>query len=238
MEKIKVLCIVQARLTSTRLPNKVFKLLQGKSIVELLYERLKQSKTIDKIVFAIPDNQENSALYDYLVERGIETFLGSELDVFDRFLQCGKKYNPDWVVRATCDNPLVDWEIIDKLVLRAQETNADYCFIAGYPIGTVSRVFNFHTFEAIDKSTLTDLEIEHVTPVFYNHPNVYKVNIENAIFDKFRLTVDTEEDFELMTKIYDALYEGIPIPNERVYEYLREHPELCEINKNIQQVKA
>ena len=238
MKRIKVLCIVQARLTSTRLPNKVFKLLQGKSIVELLYERLSQSKTIDKIVFAIPDNQENSALYDYLVERGIETFLGSEMDVFDRFLQCGKKYNPDWVVRATCDNPLVDWELIDKLVLRAQETNSDYCFIAGYPIGTVSRVFNFHTFEAIDKSSLTDIEIEHVTPVFYNHPDVYKVNIENAIFDKFRLTVDTEEDFELMTKIYDALYDGTPLPNEKVYEYLRTHPELCEINKSIVQVKA
>jgi spore coat polysaccharide biosynthesis protein SpsF len=238
MEKVKVLCIVQARLTSSRLPNKVFKLLQGKSIIELLYERLLQAKTVDKIVFAIPDNQENAALYDYLVERGIETFKGSELDVFDRFLQCGKKYNPDWVVRATCDNPLVDWTIIDKLVLRAQETNSDYCFIAGYPIGTVSRVFNFHTFEAIDKSTLTDLEIEHVTPVFYNHPEQYKVNIENATFDKFRLTVDTEEDYKLMTKIYDALYDGTPILNEKVYEYLKENPELCEINKHIEQVKA
>ena len=107
MEKVKVLCIVQARLTSTRLPNKVFKLLQGKSIIELLYERLGMAKTIDKIVFAIPDNQDNASLCDYLKERGIETFLGSELDVFDRFLQCGKKYNPDWVVRATCDNPLI-----------------------------------------------------------------------------------------------------------------------------------
>ena len=217
MEKVKVLCIVQARLTSTRLPNKVFKQLQGKSIIELLYERLSLANTVDKIVFAIPDNQENASLYDYLKERGIETFLGSELDVFDRFLQCGKKYNPDWVVRATCDNPLMDWTIIDKLVTRAQETNADYCSLTGYPVGIVARVFNFHTFEAIDKNSLTDSEIE---------------------FDKFRLSVDTAEDFELMTKIYDALYEGTPIPNEKVYDYLRKHPELCEINKNIKQVKA
>ena len=238
MDKIKVLCIVQARLTSTRLPNKVFKLLQGKSIIELLYERLCLSKAIDKIVFAIPDNQANVSLFEYLKERGIEVFLGSELDVYDRFLQCGKKYNPDWVVRATCDNPLVDWDIIDRLVMRAQETNSDYCFISGYPLGVVSRVFNFHTFEAIDKSSLTDIEIEHVTPVFYNHPDQYKVNIEQVDFDKFRLTVDTDEDFELMTKIYDALYEGEPIPNEKVYAYLREHSELCEINKDIQQVKA
>ena len=209
MDKIKVLCIVQARLTSTRLPNKVFKLLQGKSIIELLYERLCLSKAIDKIVFAIPDNQANVSLFEYLKERGIEVFLGSELDVYDRFLQCGKKYNPDWVVRATCDNPLVDWDIIDRLVMRAQETNSDYCFISGYPLGVVSRVFNFHTFEAIDKSSLTDIEIEHVTPVFYNHPDQYKVNIEQVDFDKFRLTVDTDEDFELMTKIYDALYEAI-----------------------------
>lgn len=238
MEKVKVLCIVQARLTSTRLPNKVFKLLQGKSIIELLYERLCMAKTIDKIVFAIPDNQENASLCDYLKERGIETFLGSELDVFDRFLQCGKKYNPDWVVRATCDNPLMDWTIIDKLVLRAQETNADYCSMTGYPVGIVARVFNFHTFEAINKASLTESEIEHVTPVFYNHPEQYKVNIENIEFDKFRLSVDTAEDFELMTKIYDALYEGTPIPNDKVYEYLRKHPELCEINKDIKQVKA
>lgn len=238
MEKVEVLCIVQARLTSSRLPNKVFKLLQGKSIIELLYERLCKSKTIDKIVFAIPDNQENSALYNYLKNLGIEVFLGSELDVFDRFLQCGKKYNPNWVVRATCDNPLLDWTIIDKLVLRAQETNADYCSMTGYPVGIVARVFKFHTFEAIDKATLTDSEIEHVTPVFYNHPEQYDVNIENVEFDKFRLSVDTEEDFELMTKIYDALYEGTPIPNDKVYVYLRKHPELCEINKNVKQVKA
>lgn len=238
MKKVKVLCIVQARLTSTRLPNKVFKQLQGKSIIELLYERLCLAKTVDKIVFAIPDNQDNASLYEYLKERGIETFLGSELDVFDRFLKCGQKYNPDWVVRATCDNPLMDWTIIDKLVLRAQETNADYCSMTGYPVGIVARVFNFHTFETIDKSTLTDSEIEHVTPVFYNHPEQYKVNIENVEFDKFRLSVDTAEDFELMTKIYDALYEGEPILNEKVYAYLREHPELCEINKDIKQVKA
>lgn len=238
MKKVKVLCIVQARLTSTRLPNKVFKQLQGKSIIELLYERLCLAKTVDKIVFAIPDNQDNASLYEYLKERGIEAFLGSELDVFDRFLKCGQKYNPDWVVRATCDNPLMDWTIIDKLVLRAQETNADYCSITGYPVGIVARVFNFHTFKTIDKSTLTDSEIEHVTPVFYNHPEQYKVNIENVEFDKFRLSVDTAEDFELMTKIYDALYEGEPILNEKVYAYLREHPELCDINKDIKQVKA
>lgn len=237
-QNVEVLCIVQARLTSSRLPNKVFKTLCGKTIIELLYERLRMSKEIDKIVYAIPDNSDNEALYSFLKERHIDVFRGSELDVFDRFLQCGLKYNPSYIVRATCDNPLMDWEIIDILVKRIKQTNADYCSISGYPVGIVARVFNFHTFCGIEKSTLLQFEIEHVTPVFYNHPNIFKVDIENVSFDNFRLSVDTEEDYELMKHIYDDLYDGKPIRNEIVYDYLRNNPEISKINSNIEQIKA
>ena len=132
----------------------------------------------------------------------------------------------------------MDWTIIDNLVDRIKSNGYDYCAYTGYPVGICARVFDFNTFCNIDKSTLTDSEIEHVTPVFYNHPEIYKVDMPHVDFEKFRLSVDTNEEFLLMEQLYENLYKGQPIPNEKVYEYLRNNPHLSEINKNVQQVKA
>lgn len=238
MMENEVICIVQARLTSTRLPNKVQMKLRGKTIIEHVYERLSKCKSFSNIIFAIPDSKSNDDLNIFIKTLGYNVFRGDEHNVFNRYLNCAAQFNPKYVVRATCDNPLVDWIKVDEIVSIIKENNLDYVSINGYPIGTVPRVFNFQTFKSIDEESLTDLEKEHVTPVFYNNLDKYKIRIDEVDFPKYRLSVDTSEDFEVMTKIYDALYEGSPILNSRVYDFLSLHPEIVKINQNVNQIKA
>lgn len=230
------ICIIQARLTSSRLPNKVLMKLCGKTVAEHVYERLIRCESVDKVIFAIPDTSTNDILFNFLIEKHIDVFRGSENNVMDRFIQCAKLYNPNYIVRATCDNPLVDIDKVNYLVEKIHNDKLDYTSIIGYPLGTIVRVFNYHTFIQIDQKSLSDSEKEHVTPVFYNHPNKFKIGIETVYFPNYRLTIDTKEDFLLMKIVYDRLYKGFPIKNSEVYSLLEKHPELIEINKDIKQI--
>ena len=115
---VNTLCIVQARLTSSRLPEKVLMELgnSGLSILEHVNMRLNKSLKIDKVVFAIPDTPLNDKLADFLENKKIEYCRGSENDVLGRFYHCAEKYNPELIVRATCDNPCVDWHLADEMI--------------------------------------------------------------------------------------------------------------------------
>jgi spore coat polysaccharide biosynthesis protein SpsF len=116
---INVLCVIQARLTSSRLPNKVLlKLGNTKlSLLEHVYTRVKLVKKIDKIVFAIPNAILNDKLADFLSEKQIDYFRGNENNVLSRFYECASLYSPKFIVRATCDNPCIDWELADRLMV-------------------------------------------------------------------------------------------------------------------------
>ena len=116
---VKVLCIVQARLTSSRLPDKVVMPLgrQGKTIAEHVFERLSCSRHIDQVVFAIPTGERNDELETFLTERHMPCFRGSEDNVLERFIGCIRQYQPEIVVRATSDNPFVDWHQADLQII-------------------------------------------------------------------------------------------------------------------------
>lgn len=234
---VRTLCIIQARLTSTRLPKKVMMPLgnSGKSILEHAYERLLLAKHIDKVVFAIPDSSMNDELAEFMKNKDIEFYRGSENDVLARFYHCAIKYNPEVVVRATCDNPFVDYNIADDLWENLG--NNDYVFCQNVPLGTGVEVF---TMKALSKSfneATTGPEHEHVTPYIYTHPDLFKTYGRDFGLPSYRLTVDEERDYELANKIYDALYQGSPIPNNEVYRLLEKHPELSAINTEVHQKK-
>ena len=195
---MKVLCIVQARLTSSRLPDKVIMPLAGKTIAEHVYERLSLSRHIDKVVFAIPTGERNDELERFLEERGIPSFRGSEDNVQERFIKCIRQYQPQIVVRATSDNPFVDWMQADCQIEGL--TDCDYVSSEGAPLGTG-------------------------VEVFYHLP----------LSDNYRLTVDTDHDYSLAQRIYDALYDGAPIANERIYAWLAAHPDVSHLNDDVEQ---
>lgn len=233
---VKCLCIVQARLTSTRLPNKILQLLgnSNKSILEHVFERLSASKQIDKIVFAIPDTSSNDALADFLSRKGFEFVRGDEENVLSRFMLAASKYKPEVIVRATCDNPFVDWKLAD-LKIEALKDN-DYVKSEGAPLGTSEEVFRYSALEEAFAHAKEPSEFEHVTPYIYRHPEIFSivtVPYYLQVKSKYRLTVDTVEDFRLVTTLYEHLYKGEPILNTEVYDFLDAHPEIMSINADV-----
>lgn len=232
---VKTLCIIQARLTSMRLPNKVMMPLgsSGKSILEHVYERLSISKQINKIVFAIPDSSSNDELAQFICNKGFDCTRGSEEDVLDRFYQCAIKYAPKIVVRATCDNPLVDYCITDDLIENLDKY--DYMSCKGIPLGSGVEVFTMSALSKTHNEATTIPEHEHVTPYIYTHPDKFRINHKNYNLPTYRLTVDEENDYELMNRIYDELYHGFPIANEKIYSYLAQHVDLVSLNTGVHQ---
>lgn len=233
---VRVLCVVQARLTSSRLPDKVVMSLGGKTIAEHVYERLGQCRLIDKVVFAIPVGSHNDALETFLTEKGIPCFRGSEDHVLKRFYDCVSQYEPEIVVRATSDNPFIDWIQADRQI--ESLPGYDYVSSKGAPLGTGVEVFYASGLYEAYKQASSDREKEHVTPYLYLHPELFKVNkipYRLPLKKDYRLTVDTDEDYEVARQVYDALYDGCPIRNEKVYQFLETHQDICQLNKDIEQ---
>jgi spore coat polysaccharide biosynthesis protein SpsF len=233
---MKVLCIVQARLTSSRLPDKVIMPLAGKTIAEHVFERLSLSRHIDKVVFAIPTGERNDELEQFLEERGIPSFRGSEDNVQERFIGCIREYRPEIVVRATSDNPFVDWEQADRQIEGLKD--CDYVSSEGAPLGTGVEVFYAEGLEEAYRLAESDREREHVTPYLYTHPERFRVKrvpYHLMLDGSYRLTVDTDHDYALAQRIYEALYDGKPIANERIYAWLAEHPEVSHLNDDVEQ---
>ena len=218
------MCIVQARLTSSRLPDKVIMPLAGKTIAEHVFERLSLSRHIDKVVFAIPTGERNDELEQFLEERGIPSFRGSEDNVQERFIGCIREYQPEIVVRATSDNPGLE--------------DCDYVSSEGAPLGTGVEVFYAEGLEEAYRLAESDREREHVTPYLYTHPERFRVKrvpYHLTLNGSYRLTVDTDHDYALAQRIYEALYDGKPIANERIYAWLAEHPEVSHLNDDVEQ---
>ncbi len=236
---VKTICVVQARLTSSRLPNKVLMCLgdSGKTVLEHVYERLSLSQRIDKIIFAIPDSKLNDPLEDFLILHRIPYFRGSEDDVLDRFYNCVLPYNPEVIVRATCDNPCVDWKMADEVIAFAGDY--DYVKCNNVPLGTGVEVFTFSSFKKVFEKAETQPQHEHVTPYYYQNPDNFKVGLyefKKKLSKPYRLTMDTDEDNQVIQEIYYGLYKGEPFTNEQLYNFLESNPSISEKNKDVKQV--
>ena len=206
--ELKTILITQARTGSTRLPGKVLKQINGKSLLEIHLERLKKCSKISEIIVATTVNDEDAIIYDKALEWGFSSFTGSETDVLDRFYQSVKDKNPDWIVRVTSDCPLIDPELVDEIVTFVQENNCDYGsngLIENYPDGQDVEVFKFSALKLAWENALLKSEREHVTPYIRNNSDFNNGNLFKAInfpcdsdFSKIRMTVDEQRDFDLM----------------------------------------
>lgn len=229
---VNVLCIVQARLSSSRLPNKVLMTLgeSGLSILEHVYNRLSKSQYIDRIVFAIPDTPANDLLAEFMDEKTIPYTRGSENDVLERFYKCAIQYNPKLLIRATCDNPLVDWVLCDKLI--EHFNNGQYIVCKDTPLGTGVEVFTMNALKEAYENATTEVQHEHVTPYIYQKMEGKYMEYNGL---HYRLTVDEERDFHVMNELYLALYKGEPVLNDIAYAYLAKHPDLASFNQQVHQ---
>ena len=142
----KILTIIQARSGSTRLPNKIFLEVLGKSLLEIMIERVNVSKLKGQIVIATTNKKEDNAVMKLCKSLDIDCFRGSEFDLLDRHYQCAKKFNADIVLKIPSDCPLIDPKVIDKVIKVHLATNSDYTsnlHPQSYPDGQDVEVMNF-----------------------------------------------------------------------------------------------
>ncbi len=238
----KTVAIVQARIGSTRLPGKVLKEVLGKPLIHYLAERVGRCQLVDQVVYAIPDSAENDVLEDFLQQEGRTVYRGDEKDVLNRFCRAAAEAKADTVVRLTADNPLIDPAVIDQGIAHF------YALECHYLSNTVERTFprgmdvEVFTRALLDRTGLkaeSSYDREHVTP--------YMLQQEGGGMDQFRylydaseyrLTVDTQEDFDLIASIFSALHpKDSHFSLESILNLLREKPELVKMNQEIEQRK-
>jgi len=240
---MKIAAIIQARMTSTRLPGKVLMEIVGKPMLWHIINRLKFSKKLDDIILAIPDSKENDILEKFAKENNLKYFRGSEEDILSRYYEASKKFNTDVIVRITSDCPLIDPEIVDKVVEKHLRSKADYTaniLKRTYPKGLDVEVLSFKALEKSYQETKEQPHREHVTLYIREHPEKFKrINVKNEKdFSQMRWTVDEIEDLEFVREIYKRLYKRRRIfLAKEIVKLLEKEPKLLEINKNIKRKK-
>jgi len=232
---------ITVRMKSKRLPGKAMKNLVGKPIIEHLIERLKLAKLPDDIILCTSTNPQDDILVEEAKKNNIRWFRGDEVDVLKRLLDAAKKYNLDFIVSTTGDNPLTDPCYVDKIIEKYKETDADYITCFDLPLGTFSYGIKVKALEKVVK--LKKERDTEIWGVYFTKSNIFKteiVDVEKKLrHPEVRLSVDTPEDFRLMEEIYGRLYEpGEVFELREVIELLENNPQLIEINKKVVQKAA
>lgn len=204
-----ILAILQARMSSSRLPGKVLKTICGKPILSYEINRIKRSKKIDKLVLATSLNSEDDILEHLAKENDIDCFRGDLHDVLKRFYDCALTYNADTIVRLTGDCPIIEPCVIDDAITLYQVEKADYASNSierTYPDGLDVEVFSLQALiDAHTNATKVD-EREHVTKYIYDNSNFFKIaHLKNDIdYSYIRWTLDTIDDFYFFKHFYEA----------------------------------
>ncbi len=236
--KKRVVAIVQARTGSTRLPNKVLLDLAGKKFLWHVLQRIKTAKNIDELVLAMPDTQANDILEKFAEENGFKYFRGSEKNLLERHYLAAKEFGAEVVVRIPSDNAATDPGVINLVIERHLDSDADYTsnvLEETFPVGLHVEVFNLGALEKAFNNATEEYEREHATPYIYRHPELFKLQSVAAEGKlkrpEIRLTTDIERDFELIKEIYKNLYKpGKIFYIEEVIDFLDKNPHLIKIN--------
>lgn len=240
---MKIGVIIQARTGSTRLPNKVLMNIEGKTVLEHVVNRVKKSKLIDEIIIATTIKQEDSIIELESKKYDVKIFRGSEEDVLSRYYYAAKENNLEAIVRITSDCPLIDAKLIDKFIECYKINKYELISNAGaipqnrtYPRGLDIELFSFKVLEDAFFNAKEEYQREHVTPYIYEVSKsifYYKNDID---YSDYRLTLDTRDDFKLISEIYKILYKGKHnFYMEDIINLLKENPYMSKINAHIQQ---
>ena len=234
---MKVIALVQARMGSVRLPQKVLKKISDKTIIELLLMRLSKSNELDEIIVATSENSENDMLVKHVESLGFKCTQGSEKDVLNRFYESAKSLDADIIVRITGDCPLVDPDIVDKCVKRFKTLNVDYfsnISPASYPDGLDTEVFSFNTLGQANNNAISAYDREHVTTFIRNSDLFSKDVLQNEIdYSNLRWSVDELEDLEVVTKVFNHFAPDLFFGWEDVLELATLKPDIFIDNQTI-----
>ena len=237
---MRIGAIIQARVGSTRLPGKVLMDLGGQSVLSRVVRRVGRVRSLQQAVVATSIAPPDDAIASACARMQVPCFRGSEDDVLDRYYQAARSWPSDAVVRITSDCPLIDPEVVDQAIEMFLEKGADYASNSlqrTYPRGLDTEVFTFAALEMNWRAAREPHQREHVTPFFYEHPELFRVSSIAAPKDysQYRLTLDTVDDLRLMREVYASFGNRDTMSWREVVELLERRPELSALNSHVVQ---
>jgi spore coat polysaccharide biosynthesis protein SpsF len=228
---------------SSRLPGKVMRTLIDRSVLAHVIARVKAIPSVDEVIVATTELEQDQMICDEATLHGCIAFRGSEEDVLARYYFAALNVQADLIMRVTSDCPLLDPEIAETIIQLYHQQHADYASNTQertFPRGLDTEVFSFRVLkEAFEESFLPHYR-EHVTPFLYMQPVRYRLSsLSSAIdYSQYRWTLDTPEDWLLITEIYKRLYKPDHlIPWAEVAALMEAYPHLKDINAHIEQKK-
>ena len=235
----KIVAIVQARLSSKRLSNKVLMDLSGRTVVGQVFNQLSFSKLINDVVLATSLDKSDDPLENWANENNQKFYRGDLNNVLKRFYDTAKKFNADIIVRITADCPLIDPEVVDSVVKGYLEGDYDYFTNTNpptFPDGLDTEVFSFSTLKKTYEEAKLQSEIEHVTPYIKNHNRKFRIGnyVSEINYEHYRWTLDNDEDYKFISEVYKRLHKKGPfIKWNDVINLLETDEKLVNINSHI-----
>jgi spore coat polysaccharide biosynthesis protein SpsF len=237
-----LVAILQARVSSQRLPRKVMAPILGKPLLLWTIERVQRARTVDELVVATSSESADDELESLCKAAGVHCYRGSLNDVLDRFYQAAVRWKADEVVRLTGDNPLIDPQLIDDIVAFYRAGKYDYAGNAverTFPRGLDTEVFPMSVLELAWRVARRPYDREHVTTYHRARPDEFRLGMYRDTVDRshLRWTVDEPADLEFVRRVYAALYPANPrFSRHDVHALLESNPELAQINAGVEQL--
>ena len=220
---------------SSRLPGKVLKDIAGRPMLSYQMERLRRVKRAERIVVATTDQPADDAVERFCQKEKIACVRGSEHDVLARYHLAIERFPADVVVRITADCPLIDPAIVDEAIAAYEPDYVSNMLETTYPYGMAVEVFSAQALREAHREAKDPAEREHVTPFIWRRPQRYRLKSLTMTpnLSHHRWTVDTPEDFELVSRLLKTLKPHFTLQD--VLAVLDEHPDWCAINAHVEQ---
>jgi glutamate-1-semialdehyde aminotransferase/spore coat polysaccharide biosynthesis protein SpsF (cytidylyltransferase family) len=231
-----VIAIIQARMSSTRLPGKVLADIAGQPMLERVFARVKQSRRVTSIVVATSENGADDAIAEYCAQKGIALYRGSESDVLDRYYQAAKLHRAETIVRVTADCPLIDPEVVDRVVVAYLTDDCDYAsntLVCTYPDGLDTEVFSWAALEIAWQAARREADREHVTPYLRSSGRLRLRNVECELgrsLGGHRWCVDDARDLDFVRAVYARFGKNLAFGWRDVLSLLDADPTLAQLN--------
>lgn len=237
----KIVAIIQARMGSSRFPGKTMIDLAGEPLLARVIRRVRRAGTLAETIIATTTEPTDDVIATFCHEHGTACFRGSENDVLDRYYRAACQHHAHAVVRITADCPLIDPGLIDSVVelfIRSEEL--DYASNVfphrRYPRGLDTEIVRFDVLEKLWRETSDPTSREHVTAFIHRHPDQFRTGCVSCPHDysHMRWTVDTEDDFELIRRIYEH-FRHDAFSWKDVLALLQDRPDWLDINRHVKQ---
>jgi len=246
---MKTVAIIQARMGSTRLPGKVLRHLAGESVLAHVVARARAARRLDGTWVATTDSADDAPIVAECVRLGVGCFRGSEQDVLSRYSGAAAASGAGTIVRITSDCPLFDPTLLDQMLAVFHEANQRAVTVdclsnvirRTHPRGLDAEIFTAGALERANREAKQPHEREHVTPYFYQHPELFRLRSFEGAEDlsALRWTLDTVEDWQFIEAVYAALYrKGAMFSTADVLKLLKSQPELSKVNAHVEQKKS